>query len=252
MQFLEPQGNDTGATLEENCVGGRRKYRMRFSPVLFGLLFLLSAPASFADVSNLQNYIPEATSFAAQYVVIEGDPKFDEHRQRIQAAREKQYDWLLAYATTHRGQDPLPYHPNFGVPESDYIRFQSPINHYREVSRQQIRVDKQVTGTVIELSFHGKNLFFDKLLIDTETPTIVTPRDTIVFRSVVDLERASLPPGRHQGVSFNTADDKIRATRSRESILIGALKGTSTGIIHYSFKSEHGIDRAYVTFSIEE
>lgn len=92
---------------------------------------------------------------------------------------------------------------------------------------------------------------FDSLEIDTEKRTVGTPTDTIVFRSVVDLERASLPPAAHQGVLFNTSQDKIRATRSRESVLVGALKGTSTGIVHYGFKTENGTDRAYVTCSLQ-
>jgi hypothetical protein len=67
---------------------------------------------------------------------------------------------------------------------------------------------------------------------------------------VVNLERASLPPGVHQGISFNTPDAIMISNKFRESVLVGKLKGMSTAIIHYSLSTSGRVEMAYVVYPL--
>jgi hypothetical protein len=214
---------------------------------LAGTAQAASPPAAGA----IKGYLPAGGSFAAEYVVIERDPNFDVYSKRIRAAMEANAAWLTAYRQQHTGKGALPYHPNFGVPEADYIRYQSPANQFREVSRQRIRVDKQESGNTIQLRFQGEKLLLAELQIDTATPAAKTPRGALEFRESVDLERASLPPAAYRGVSFNTPQAAIIENKQRESVLVGRLKTPApTGIIHYGLNTPGKAEMAYVIYPL--
>jgi hypothetical protein len=219
-----------------------------------GLCLLASASPGHAAnaaaaAAELKGYLPASGSFAAEYVVIERDPNFDVYAQRIRAAMEANREWLADYRAKHAGKE-LPYHPNFGVSEADYLHYKLPINQFREVSRQRIRVDKRAAGSTVNLRLQGENLLLNELQIDTDTPAVKTSRGPLAFREVVNLERASLPPAVHQGISFNTPDAIITTGKFRESALVGKLKGTSTGIIYYSLNTPGRVDMAYVVYPL--
>jgi len=216
----------------------------------------LLAPVAFAQqagapaaVAELKGYLPPARSFAAEYVVIEPDPNFDAYVKRFRAAQEANRDWFIKYGAEHPGQD-LPYHPNFGVSEADYNRYKQPMNQYREVSRSRIQVESRAAGSRTSLRLSGQNLLLNELEIETATPAAKTPKGQMAFRSVVNLERASLPPAAHQGVLFETPQETMMKEKFRESVLVGKLKGTSTGILHYSLNTPGKVQMAYVTYSL--
>lgn len=221
--------------------------------LVFGLWLLGSAAAGHAanaGAAELRGYLPAGGSFAAEYVVIEPDPNFDVYVKRFRAAQEANREWLAAYRTKHAGKE-LPYHPNFGVPEADFVRYQSPVNRFREVSRQRIRVDRQQTGATVTLRLHGEKLLLNELQIETDAPAARTSWGTLALREVVNLERASLPPAVHQGIAFNTPDAAMAMGKFRESVLLGRLKGTSIGIIHYSLNTPGRVEMAYVVYLLE-
>lgn len=203
-----------------------------------------------AVAAELKGYLPVAKTFAAEYVVIEPDPNFDVYVRRFRAAQEANREWFAAYGAQHAGKE-LPYHPNFGVSEAEYIRYKSPMNQFREVSRKRIQVEKRATGSKVNLRVLGENLLLNDLEIETDTPTAKTPKGVLVLRSVVKpLERASLPPAAHQGILFETPDATIAKEKFRESVLVGKLKGTSTGIVHYSLNTPGRVQMAYVVYSL--
>jgi hypothetical protein len=141
--------------------------------LIAGLCLLASAPsghaANAAAGAELKGYLPASDSLAAEYVVLERDPNFDVYGQRIRAAMEANREWLAAYRTQYAGKE-LPYHPNFGVSETDYFRYKQPINQFREVSRKRIRIDKRVTGSTVTLHLQGENLLLSELQVEMDTP----------------------------------------------------------------------------------
>lgn len=229
----------------------RRRVVMSLIPGLWLLASAVAAHAAdaAAAAAELKGYLPAGGSVAAEYVVIEPDPNFDMYVKRFRDAQEANREWFAAYRAEHAGKE-LPYHPTFGVSEADFVRYQSPVNRFREVSRQRILVDKQMTGSTVNLRLHGEKLLLNELRIETDTPVTRTSRGTLAFREVVNLERASLPPAVHQGIAFSTPDAAITTGKFRESVLLGRLKGTSTGIIHYSFNTPGRVEMAYVVYPL--
>lgn len=221
--------------------------------LIAGLCLLASAPsghaANAAAGAELKGYLPASNSFAAEYVVLERDPNFDVYAQRIRAAMEANREWLAAYRAQYAGKE-LPYHPNSGVSEADYLRYKLPVSQFREVSRKRIRIDKRVTGSTVTLRLQGENLLLRELEIEMDTPAAKTPKGPLAFREVVNLERASLPPGAHQGISLNTPEAIMISNKFRESVLVGNLKGTSTAIIHYSLSTPGRVEMAYVVYPL--
>jgi hypothetical protein len=219
-----------------------------------GLCLLAQAGAAHAAdaaaaAAELKGYLPQGASFAAEYVVIEPDPNFDIHVKRFRAAQEANREWFAAYRAKYAGKE-LPYHPNFGVPEADFVRYQLAVNHFREVSRQRIRVDRRATGSTVNLRLLGEKLLLNELQIEPDLPAARTSRGALAFREVVNLERASVPPAVHQGISFGTPDAVMATGKFRESVLLGRLKGTSTGILHYSLSTPGRVDMAYVVYPL--
>ena len=138
-------------------------------------------------------------------------------------------EWLADYRKQYAGKD-MPWHANLGVSEADYKRYRQPMNQFREASRKPVRVEKSVSGSTVTLKLKGDNLLVTDLAIDMQTPAVKTPRGALGLRSIVkNLEQASLPPGVHQGILFETPGDVIKSARYRESVLIGMLSGTRTG-----------------------
>jgi len=218
---------------------------------------LLAAPSSggaadaAAAAAQLKTYLPSSGSFAAEYVVLERDPNFDAYAQRFRAAQEANREWFADYRAKHAGEKEWPYDPKFGVSEADYVRYNNkPMNQFREVSRKRIRVDKQVTGPTVTLRLQAENLLLNELQIETNTPAARTSRGSLAFREVVKLDRASLPPGVHEGVSFQTPDETAIKGKFRESVLVGKLTGTSTGIIHWSLNTPGKVETAYVVYPL--
>ena len=87
-----------------------------------------------------------------------------------------------------------------------------------------------------------------KLVLNLKDQTAQTPLDILPKLTFVDLESASLPPGRHKGVLYKTPDAKIAASKKRESLLIGELKDKNSGIIHYSINTPGEVQRIYIQF----
>ena len=222
---------------------------------LIASLWMLASPSSghaanpAAAAAELKGYLPSSGSFAAEYVVIERDPNFDVYAKRIRTAMESNREWLADYRAKHVGKE-LPYHPNFGVSEVDYVRYKLPINQFREVSRQRIRVEKRAAGSTANLRLQGEKLLLDELQIEMDAPAVKTSRGTLAFREVVDLQSASVPPAVHQGIAFNTPEAVIIKDKFRESVLLGKLKGTSTGIIHYSLNTSGRVDMVYIVYPL--
>jgi len=217
---------------------------------MLALLLMLPCGAARADAQTLGPYLPAPGSHPATHVVIEYDPAFDAHNRRVQAALAEPSEALLAHLEQHRGDRRAPWHPDMGVSKKQHAHFADPINHFREVSRSPIQLVVDQSGEVVTLALEGESVRPQGFEIDTVNGVVTTPAGALEVRSVVDLDRASVPPGVHEGVLFNTSVPRMRETQSRESVLIGRLKDTDTGLVHYSFQDRSGTYRAYVTYPL--
>ena len=201
-----------------------------------------------ANTPSADAFLPAAGVTDAVYVQIERDPAFDDYVRRINQAREKNAQAIADYAREHAGKAPLPYTELFGVGKEDYERFSQPMNHYREVSRKEIKVRRAVQNGQIRLDFQGGEMLLTRVMLNPDG-TASTQTDTnMVKQPFVDMEVASLPPGRHRGAHFRTPDARIGLTKRRESLLIGELKDSGSRIIHYSVNTPGHVKMAYIQF----
>jgi hypothetical protein len=226
---------------------------MRLAAILLASVpFLLCAgQGARADVETLVRDLPPSGTYRVEHVVIEYDPAFDQHNRRVQEALADPTDALRAHLQAHRNALPPPWHPDMGVTQERYRYFADPVNHFRIVARTPVRLAVERSGGAVAFAFEGASVRPRTLEIDTVHGAVLTARGTLVVREVVDLDRASMPPGTHQGVLFTTPLPRMRETESRESVLIGRLKGTRTGLLHYSFQDRDGTYRAYVTYPLD-
>ena len=223
----------------------------RMARLLLCLLCIAGAPTLHAAAMDFAPYLPRSNSVDAEYVVVTPDPMYDGYGQRLQAAMQRHAAWLRAYTEQHKGANPLPYHPNFGVPEAQYRRYQDPLNQFITSAPQRIRIDVRREAGRIRLTLRGQRLLFDSLQIDANAPTLTTARDRLAFREVVAPGRATFPPGAYSGVAFVSDISTIKQRRFRESVLVGRLTGTNKGVIQYSLsKPGNVVAHAYVTYAL--
>jgi hypothetical protein len=202
------------------------------------------------NAESVETFLPKGTVTDALYVQIQDDPALSDYGRRIREAREKNPEWFFDYAKKHQTPDsaPLPYHTNFGVSKEEYEHFIQPMNHFRETKRQEIKIRRSSQNGRTQLGFQGKDLLLTSLELDVEAGTAKTALDVLPRQSFVDLQTASLPPGRHRGVLFTTPQAKIMANKRRESLLIGELKDQNSGIIHYSINATGEVKMIYIQF----
>jgi hypothetical protein len=216
------------------------------------LLVALIAPfCGFAQTNtqSAESFLPKGSDTEAVYVEIERDPALDDYGRRIREAREKNPEWFLEYSRTHPQPNfaPAPYHENFGVSKEEYERFSRPMNHFREVTRKEIEIRRSNQNGHWQVDFLGNDLLLRQVVF-LEDGTVKTPTDVLAKGEFVDVETASLPPGRHRGAHFRTPDAKIVASKRRESLLIGELKDKPAGIIHYSINTPGKVKMIYIQF----
>jgi hypothetical protein len=224
---------------------------MRSLRSVFLCLPALLAAAAHAAGNDLQPYLPAVSSFEADYVVIAPDPTYDAFGQKLQAAMREHAEWLRDYTAKHPGENPLPYHPNFGVPKDAYYKYQNPVNHFIELSRQRVRISQQRSGTQVKLSLQGQQLLFDQLDIDTAAPSVKTTHDSLPFREKLPPGRATIPPGAHEGIAFVSTFETIKSLRLRESVFIGRLtEGTKSGVLHYGLDTPGKTQHCYLTYPL--
>lgn len=224
---------------------------MRSLRSAFLCLLTVLTSAAHAAGHDLLPYLPAASSFEADYVVIAPDPALDVYGQKMQAAMREHAEWLRDYTAQHPGQSPLPYHPNFGVPKDVYYKFQNPVNHFIELSRQRVRVTQQRNGTQVRLSLQGQQLLFERLDIDTAAPSVKTTHDPLPFRERLEPGRATIPPGAHEGLAFLSTIETIKSRRMRESVFIGRLtEGSKSGVLHYGLDTPGKGEHCYLTYPL--
>jgi hypothetical protein len=218
---------------------------------LAACLFPLVATSGDATTpETVESFLPRVDVTSATYVEIEQDPAFDEFTRRMREFIENNREWYEQYAREHQTdwEARIPWHERFGVSREDYEHFTEPMNHFHEVSRQEIEFRTVRSEGRVRVELVGRDLLLARIDLDVEAETATTPRDVLPLKGFVDLERASLPPGVHRGVHFRTPDDKIRETHVRESLLIGEVRELDLGIIHYELQSDKSKSRIYVTF----
>jgi hypothetical protein len=221
-------------------------------PASFALciLLLLTASARATADEPVESFLPKAEVTTASFVEIEQDPAFDEFTRHMTEFMENDREWYQQYAREHQTdwEARIPWHERFGVSQEEYEHFTEPMNHFREVARQQIEFRTIRTEDTLEIELVGEDLLLTGINLKLEDETAATPRDVLPLRGFIELDRASLPPGKHRGVHYRTPDDKIRETHVRESLLIGEVRELELGIIHYELWTEEGRSRIYVTF----
>lgn len=223
----------------------------RLTAILFVCILPLLFSAAHATTSqSVESFLPQEAIITATYVEIERDPALDEFTRHMVEYMENDREWYEQYAREHQidWEARIPWHERFGVSRQDYEHFTEPMNHYREVSRQEIefRTVRSEGGVRVELV--GEDLLLTGMDLDLEAETAATPLDVLPLKTFLDLERASLPPGVHRGYHFRTPDKKIRQTSRRESLVIGEVRELNLGIIHYQLRTPEDQNRIYVTF----
>ena len=215
-----------------------------------GVFYFTAFGFAQTSTESVEAFFPKKTVTDAVYVQIENDPALDDFGRRMKEAREKNPEWFNEYSKQHQkpGFAPLPYHKNFGVSKKEYEHFIQPMNHFREIKRTQIKISRSIQNGYPQLDFQGENLLLTRLVFNLKDQTAQTQLDILPRLTFVDLESASLPPGRHKGVLYRTPDAKIAASKKRESLLIGELKDKNSGIIHYSLNIPGEVKRIYIQF----
>jgi hypothetical protein len=214
------------------------------------ILVGLVAAGYATEPEPVESFLPQDEVSTATYVEIEQDPAFDDFTRRMRAVIEGDREWYGQYVRDNQTDwhTPVPWHERFGVSREEYEHFTVPMNHFREISRQEITFRTVRSDGRVHIELVGKDLVLPSIDLDLEAGTATTPLDVLPRKGFVDLEHASLPPGVHRGVHFRTPDEKIRATRRRESLVIGEVRERDLGIIHYELRSNESTSRIYVTF----
>ena len=221
----------------------------QFFAAILAIFWLSLGAFAQTNMRMAENFLPQAAVTEAVYVQIERDPALDDYTRRIREAREKNPQWFYEYGKQHQKPnfEPAPYHENFGVTKQEYERFSQPINHFREVTRKNIKIRRRTQHGPVQFDFDGSDLLLTKVVLNDER-TVSTQTDVLQKTEFVDLDRASVPPGRTRGPAFRTPDPKIIATKRRESLHIGELKDSPSGILHYSINTPGQIKMIYIHF----
>ena len=155
--------------------------------------------------------------------------------KKIQEAAAKHGPWFQAQMKLRKPGEPLPYHPNLGMTESEWEEFLRLNKKKTLVKTGQAALSvKKLGDGKYRFSAKGTLQVLNAITIDLKKSRVETPRGTCDL-----LDRVKTPKGHSfpwdgyvwEGLRpIVIEQSKGRVTRFH----IGKLRGTNTGIIYYS------------------
>lgn len=169
-----------------------------------------AAPASQAGpapapVSNAAAFLPTPGTHAARAMAMAVPPEAEALARRMTAAIQANFAWYRAYAAQHP-QGELPWHPNLGISEAEYARFQTLSGQIalREIGRPTLTVTRQPDGG-LRLATNGAAAPLDGIILYPDRNQVETPLGRLATAGAAANHQARSPTGPWEGVRWTNA-----------------------------------------------
>ena len=141
------------------------------------ILPVLTVAAHATTPEPVESFLPQSSLTDATYVEIEQDPAFDEFNRRMREFIENDREWYEQYAREHQTdwEAQIPWNERFGVSREEYEYFTEPMNHYREVARQEIEFRTVGSEGRVRVELVGDDLLLSSIDLDLAAGTATTP-----------------------------------------------------------------------------
>ena len=150
-------------------------------------------------------YLPTPGSHPARAMALSVPAEAEALAARITSAIRAHGDWYRTYAAQHPDGE-LPWHPNLGVSEADYRRFQELTGQIalREVGRVTLGVTRRPDGG-LALTASGPAAPLDGIILYPERGRVETPLGRLDHGAATANRMARSPTGPWDGVRWTNA-----------------------------------------------
>lgn len=107
--------------------------------------------------------------------------------QKFQTAVQQNYDWFVDYMKTVPAGQPMPYHKNLGLTESEYDEMQSHLNDIELSSSGKEKIIIQKDNNVIEFKANGKLQLLNYLKIDLNKNIVIFLNNQLPFTDTANI-----------------------------------------------------------------
>ncbi|GHT33781.1 hypothetical protein FACS189434_08780 [Bacteroidia bacterium] len=107
--------------------------------------------------------------------------------QKFQTAVQQNYDWFVDYMKTVPTGQPMPYHKNLGLTESEYAEMQSSFNDVELFSSGKEKVTIQKENNIIQFKASGKLELLNYLKIDLNNNIVTFLNYQLSFSNTANI-----------------------------------------------------------------
>lgn len=199
----------------------------------------LATYSSAGDKPSISSVTPVGMSVAS-VLGIAAEPKVQEIGERFARAMAEHQDWLKGYVASQKDLkpgEPLPYHKNFGVSETEYKYFGENFrksSRMVEVGKVELKSEPQKSGTTLSLiaqnsSLRGVGVSFEDGIVQTQFGAMKDPK----YVSHADGET---PLGKWQGYVWSLEEgDPLSSSGQAKKIglVLGVVEDSGKKFLQY-------------------
>lgn len=190
-------------------------------------------PASSAapSAANTAAWLPVPGTHPARAMALAIPPEAEALAGRMTAAIRTNFAWYRAYAQQHP-EGELPWHPNLGISETEYRRFQALAGQIalRELGRVTLSVTRRPDGG-LALAAGGPARALDGIIVYPDRDRVETPLGRLGSAAAAGNRQAASPTGPWQGVRWS---NRGNATARRLALSFGR-RASGDMLIFYDY-----------------
>lgn len=222
------------------------KLYQRFAS-LIALLFLSNTLA--ADTWN--SYFPTNKPIKAKIMELASAKELQQIAEKMRDGIKTHQEWFMTYVKNFKTIKPgekLPYHPNFGITETEYNILFSGVKSLKmlQTGSTEVRFIKDKNET-IKIQTNPKSPI-DGIKITANA--VDTPYGQLRKISQINNINKDTPTGSWQGIQWSLSELKLQELSGKEvKLAAGKLKNTGEGILYYDVKNINKSENKSVQFS---
>lgn len=169
----------------------------RLLPLFIGLLLLANCSSSQPTdkrplitgniTTDVNNLLPEGKVQVDVMDGIKQNPRQEELTKKFQTGIQQNYEWFVDYMKTVPEGEPMPYHKNLGLAESEYKELQGYMNDIELVSSGKSDITIKKNKNIIEFTASGKLQLLEAVKIDLSKNIVVVGEYELPFSDTANI-----------------------------------------------------------------
>ncbi|WP_342327453.1 hypothetical protein [Pedobacter sp. FW305-3-2-15-E-R2A2] len=142
-------------------------------------------------LKDLNNLLPQAEVTVDIFDGIKQSKRQAELMEKFKLGVQKNYDWFIDHTKKFENVRPLPYHPNLGLTEGEYIEMQRAMKEMESSSSGSEVVSILNNNIIISFKSRGRLAILDAVRIDLEKNLVFIGDHELNFTGKSDITNES-------------------------------------------------------------